>query len=716
MDDQVPKARVTRAAVHKACRPRAARACDACRTKKNKCDELYPCTYCKNRKLECIYKGQDAASRRYAPDSRIAPIFSYVRQLEDHVKNLSNRLESHSQESQKRRGPDPPAAAAEATNPSDSTLPLAGDQQQQQQHPTWPESQMATENEANAHDNYAASDYDVIPTPRSTSTRLAGEHEVSGVNRHTRNVEFYGTSSSVALLSHIQRNGGQDSSTADDAHALLVTSLHNPSFHSPDASSARVDAGTLSQPLLYSRHSRGFLDNYFSAIHYIHPILDRQLFLQRCERLWTGAEGTRVTSFAALCYSVLALGALVGVSPDDPLEGLTNLQWSRKFFDQAKTYCNQLGMVTDLEMVQCYFFLAKVCQNELSPHLCYMYVGLSVRTALAMGINRGPGPNARTDTARLKAESRTWWGLYSLETELSFAMGRPDTLGADLYHTRPYPLIQGSPDADTNQPELLEPPHCAIIKSMVDFSRLTRTVCLGIYLSDSPVLSTTALAFQIEKDLDRWIESLPEQIRPNISAGPPSTLKAARDPQWAKRQKLVLTIRYHNMRILLFGSLLLKSSGTERASIPDAHEATEKYLDSASKTIEIIYRTHEHNDFFRTWFYNTTYTVFAASIILVHVTRSSETDNQYLLERVGMAIEILENMDECVVALEAAKLLRQAKEKAQSSVPFTSSQAAYDFEGTMLLNQYWGPLDLLGGDMDLDFAFQFSDLDAPSAS
>ncbi|KAM0536579.1 hypothetical protein ACHAPP_002720 [Verticillium nonalfalfae] len=666
MDDQVPKARVTRAAVHKARRPRAARACDACRTKKNKCDELYPCTYCKNRKLECIYKGQDAASRRYAPD--------YVQQLEDHVKSLSNRLESR--ESRERREPDPPAAAAEATKPSETTLPLAEDQQQQQQqHSIWPESQMAAENEANANDNYAASDYDAIPTPRSTSTRLAGEHEVSGVNRHTRNVEFYGTSSSVALLSHIQRNGGQNSSAADDAHALLVTSLHNPSFHSPDTSSARVDAGTQSQPLLYSRHSRGFLDNYFSAIHYIHPILDRELFLQRCERLWTSAEGTRVTSFAALYYSVLALGALVGVRPDEPLEGLTNLQWSRKFFDQAKTYCNQLGMVTDLEMVQCYFFLVSSVP----------YISSHGRT-FELTLNTGQGLSERTQPS-----------LYGeIESRI--------------------PDLVGSPNADASQPELLEPLHCAIIKSMVDFSRLTRTVCLGIYLSDTPVLSTTALAFQIEKDLDRWIESLPEQIRPNISAGPPSTLKAARDPQWAKRQKLVLTIRYHNMRILLFGSLLLKSSGTERASIPDAHEATEKYLDSASKTVEIIYRTHEHNDFFRTWFYNTTYTVFAASIILVHITRSLETDNQYLLERVGMAIEILENMDECVVALEAAKLLRQAKEKAQSSGPFTSSQAACDFEGTMLLNQYWGPLDLLGGDMDLDFAFQFSDLDAPGAS
>lgn len=32
-------------------RPRAARACDLCRVKKNKCDELYPCGYCKGRSL-----------------------------------------------------------------------------------------------------------------------------------------------------------------------------------------------------------------------------------------------------------------------------------------------------------------------------------------------------------------------------------------------------------------------------------------------------------------------------------------------------------------------------------------------------------------------------------------------------------------------------------------------------------------------------------------
>lgn len=34
---------------HKVRRPRAARACNLCRLKKNKCDELYPCTYCRSK-------------------------------------------------------------------------------------------------------------------------------------------------------------------------------------------------------------------------------------------------------------------------------------------------------------------------------------------------------------------------------------------------------------------------------------------------------------------------------------------------------------------------------------------------------------------------------------------------------------------------------------------------------------------------------------------
>lgn len=80
---------------HKVRRPRAARACNLCRLKKNKCDELYPCTYCRSeqspsrppcifvtcgmcaepltggfpdRNVECVYQGQDLSRRRYTPE------------------------------------------------------------------------------------------------------------------------------------------------------------------------------------------------------------------------------------------------------------------------------------------------------------------------------------------------------------------------------------------------------------------------------------------------------------------------------------------------------------------------------------------------------------------------------------------------------------------------------------------------------------------------
>lgn len=113
-----------------------------------------------------------------------------------------------------------------------------------------------------------------------------------------------------------------------------------------------------------------FLHNFFSTIHYVHPILDKTSFLERCEILWSGdaAAIRQVASFVPLYYSVLSLGALVGYRDAEPVGGISNQKWSRKFFNEARLRFTALEIVTDLEMVQCYFFLAKVCQNELNSH------------------------------------------------------------------------------------------------------------------------------------------------------------------------------------------------------------------------------------------------------------------------------------------------------------------------------------------------------------
>jgi len=129
-------------------------------------------------------------------------------------------------------------------------------------------------------------------------------------------------------------------------------------------------------------------------------------------------------------------------------------------------------------------------------------------------------------------------------------MGRPDTLGADLYHNRPLPMTTSSADGvsggASQSIELLEPPQCAILELMVDFSRIIRRIRLELYVVESPATGELGVALQhaasIEQDLDRWLDSLPVPIKPQHGPVQNASLKSAKEPQYAKKQRLVLAI------------------------------------------------------------------------------------------------------------------------------------------------------------------------------
>ncbi|KAB5543092.1 fungal-specific transcription factor domain-containing protein [Coniochaeta sp. 2T2.1] len=644
-------------------------ACDWCHKKKTKCDGAYPCSNCKTN-----LRGR------------------YVKWLEEKVSALSGSTKIIDD----RRKGVPAAGQRISPPPANTPTPSATPSQ-----------------------------------PWESSARFTVAEEVTGVNQYTNDQEFYGSSSSVALLARVGRSpsnpGPGGTGPRQDEPDAFLTSLHNPVFSQrrPEAGGSRGTSVSLSS----FPQCRVFIDGFFSTLHYIFPILDKALFMRRCDGLWAAGVVAGDSSFAALYFSVLSLGALVGPRSEEPIDGRDNLAWSRKLFEDARDMCSALGMVTDLEMVQCYFFLSKVTQNELNPHLTYMYVGLAVRTALAIGINRSPPTTSNKDPEVIKAETRTWWGLYSLETELSFGMGRPDTLGADLFHNRPFPLTIHRRDAVavTEQGyDLLEPAHCAILEFMVDFSRIIRRIRHELYVPESPATRNPTLALQyaasIEHELDSWLRNLPEVIRPERGSNQQASLKSAKEPQYVKKQKLVLGIRYHNLRILLFGSFLLRA-GDQRNTTPAAQHCIQKCVDSAKETINIIYETYRHHDFFRTWFYNTTYTVFAASMILLYMAQAGTNNNPSELEPlsryVEMAVEILEVMDESVIAVKSAGMIRRAVERVKAPppppglaatpvAPMGQQQDLLENNNDMWLpaHHYWGSVNLLDGQLDESFPFQ----------
>ena len=123
-------------------------------------------------------------------------------------------------------------------------------------------------------------------------------------------------------------------------------------------------------------------------------------------------------------------------------------------------------------------------------------------------------------------------------------MGRPDTLGADLYHNRRFPVTDVSQSAAGRDFELLDHPHCAIIKCMVDLSRITKSICLRICLPQVTLAAAITPARELENRIEQWVAALPEPIRPIIPSVHDPGLQRARDLQWMKRQRLVLTMSW----------------------------------------------------------------------------------------------------------------------------------------------------------------------------
>ncbi|KAK5168691.1 uncharacterized protein LTR77_006000 [Saxophila tyrrhenica] len=110
---------------------------------------------------------------------------------------------------------------------------------------------------------------------------------------------------------------------------------------------------------------------------------------------------------------------------------------------------------------------------------------------------------------------------------------RADGLGRDEYHNRPMPRNQEG--------------EFAIIAPMVALSQTIRSVSLLYNAKPPGHPEDLAYVDQLDGDLDAWLRELPEQIRPGAGVSRP--LSALREPEWCRRQRLVLEIRKFNHSI-----------------------------------------------------------------------------------------------------------------------------------------------------------------------
>jgi hypothetical protein len=200
----------------------------------------------------------------------------------------------------------------------------------------------------------------------------------------------------------------------------------------------------------------------------------------------------------------------------------------------------------------------------------------------------------------------------------------------------------------------------AMINEMVTFAAILRRVSKELY-HDSKGLTLqekSIVAKELDKLLDEWKDKLPEYL--NFEQ------LNFRGEEGIEKQKVVLHLRYLNARILIHRPFLVSSINRTSSHIPSHVDSC---LDAARKTIEVMYEAYAHRHYFRTWWYNSTYTLYAGMIVLYTVMldqgNSSSGD---LLKDVVKVKSILESMEEVPVARRSADLVREGLEVAQALI------------------------------------------------
>lgn len=111
-------------------------------------------------------------------------------------------------------------------------------------------------------------------------------------------------------------------------------------------------------------------------------------------------------------------------------------------------------------------------------------------------------------------------------------------------------------------------------------------------------------------------------------------------------------------------------------------------------------------------FYNTTYILFASSVLLLYIVyEASESEKSSLFGFVEMAVTILEAMEDCVVAKKAAIMVQRASERAKEISRTNDLNLecrpvdGVAYESSRTFNDWWGPLNLVDGDIESSYLF-----------
>ncbi|KAF2801517.1 uncharacterized protein BDZ99DRAFT_492508 [Mytilinidion resinicola] len=670
-------------------------ACTWCRQRKSRCDGARPkCSTCTDHGYECTYLNLTPLTKTSASKEYLEALESRLAALESSVGGISSRVTRI----EGSRADIVDANASSSQSPPTHTPDLLS---LQDDEGTIVETQ--------------------DPTDGMGSVSFTKEEESGffGWNTFTELHEYWqltgpGPSSNISFTRLIVRtttavlkSAASDGSPASPSNAALQSQLLHVSrplspVSDPSKDSYSIAIGTEPSVLPQENETVKMIERFFSTTGVLFPYIDEEAFLNTYHELTSANIRTVRRSWLGLLNLVLAMST--SASHGNGLTASERSANSDVFFRRALALCEkQIRHGTSLEVVQFLLLMSQYLQGTERSIETWNVHGLTVKAAYQLGLHSRDALNQYPPLER-EIRKRTWFGCVVLDRTLSMTMGRPASIPENFVKLDLPCSFKSILPAGMNSHQNSTDEHSVefytgtitLYKIMGEIVDVLYGSNLGCGVPDN-VFDIASQLLQFEQKFLIWQHSLPAAL----SLVEPETLDSNADEHGTLRFRVILTLRFLNLRILTHRPLLskylesIRSAQSASQQLPLLKQVGTNSLRTCAYSAVTIIKlmqmvlipTSPARHLLGAWWFSLYYAFNAALVIfstLLVQHQANIYNHPLALEDINLSVGSLHQAIECL------KLLFKGNRMTEKCVRYTTSLAhllslIYEPEGAQAL-------------------------------
>ncbi|KAK5220849.1 hypothetical protein LTR47_011108 [Exophiala xenobiotica] len=373
--------------------------------------------------------------------------------------------------------------------------------------------------------------------------------------------------------------------------------------------------------------SDDLIDAYFNRVHRLYPFIHESTFRSEYEQMWIHPPvSTRRPTWLALLNMVYSFGWEFGEN------------WNTRNNCSAYTFAARAQNLlyphmlpeASLEIVQTLLLLCHFLQGTLEVNTCWSLVGLMTHSAISIGLHLNPTTMALTSVEK-EVRKRVWWGCIMLDRTLGMKFGRPPfmrtTDGLVVDHPAEVDDQYITNDGISPRQPIGRPSLTAFFVHTLKLAPIIERILQELYHSGAsrpfqkngnsglPASATNAqilgTTVAIDGRLSEWWRTGPSHLTREAQPGD-------YDSPELHRQRLVLSIRYHHVRLLvhrqsflLFGRHQVDDSFLTSVAAASASTC----VAAARRAVQLICSRHNRRRLNSLW-YNLHYIFTATGVLL----------------------------------------------------------------------------------------------------